>query len=185
MRLPTPPSTLCYDPTWELILKKKSMFSNPENAFFAQPDNITRHSMLANTYDDAQKTDGGILFCSKKLDSNTLVLEAFHHIKRSSSPLAPLKKDDKFFGVQSLHNNIVTLPIPTEINVFSKVAVPCDEDILSISSKEEFDLAKPKSKNPTRISTWPCVSIPAECIIEVSKQADINHAFEIFMIIKD
>ena len=89
------------------------------------------------------------------------------------------KKDEKFFGVLNLCHAIVSLPIPNDTNVFSKVAVPCEEDILSISTKEQFDSAKPKNKNPTRISAMPCVSIPSECILDVFTQAEHSKFFEI------
>ena len=112
-------------------------------------------------------------------------LEVFHHIKRSSSPLATLKKDDKYFGVLGLHDNIVSLPLATVTNVCSKIAVPCEADILSISSKDDFDSVKPKAKQPTRITVLPCIGLPPECALEVSKQAESNHAFEIFAAFKD
>ena len=184
LRLPTPPPTP-YDSVWLHVVQNKSMFSNPENAYMAQPDNIGRNSMLAETYDDAQKTDGGILFCSRNTSTKTLTLEVFHHIKRSSSPLASLQKDDTYFGVHSLHNKIVSLPLPTVTNIHSKIAVPCEKDILSISTKDDFDSVKPKAKHPTKISALPCIGVPPEYILEVSKQADSNHAFEIFMAFKD
>ena len=184
LRLPTPPPTP-YDSVWLQVVHNKSMFSNPENAFMAQPETIGRNSMLAETYDNAQKTDGGVLFCSKDPGSNMVHLEVFHHIKRSSSPLAALKKDDQFFGVHSLHDKIVSLPLPTVTNLCSKIAVPGDDEILNISSKEEFDSVKPLSRLPTRITVLPCIGVPPECILEVSKQADSNHAFEIFMAFKD
>ena len=184
LRLPTPPQTP-YDAVWIQIVHNKSMFANPENAFMTQPETISRNSMLGETYDSAQKTDSGILFCSKTSATNTLNLEVFHHIKRSSSPLATLKKDDKFYGVLSLHNKVVSLPLPTATNVCSKVAVPCDADILGISSKEDFDSATPQAKSPTKITVLPCIGIPPECILEVSKHADSKHTYEIFMILKD
>ena len=185
LRLPTVPLS-SYDPVWHHIVKNKSMLSNPENACLAQPDNMNRTSTLAEPYDDAQKTDGGVLVCSRIPISNTLKFETFHHIKRSSSPLAPLRKEDKFFGVLSLHNKIVSLPVPTDTGVCSiKVAVPCEKDILGISTKEEFDSIKPKTRQPTRISVLPCVGVPTECMLEVSKQADSGHGFELFMIFKD
>jgi len=122
LRLPTPPPTP-YDAVWLHVMQNKSMFTNPENAFMTQPETISRNSMLGKTYNSAHKTDSGILFCSKIGEINTLNLEVFHHIKRSSSPLATLKKNDKFFGVLSLHNNIVSLPLPAATNICSKVAV--------------------------------------------------------------
>ena len=184
LRLPTPPQTP-YDAVWLQIVHNKSMFANPENAFMTQPETISRNSMLGETYDSAQKTDSGILFCSKTSATNTLNLEVFHHIKRSSSPLATLKKDDKFYGVLSLHNKVVSLPLPTATNICSKVAVPCDADILGISSKEDFDSATPQAKSPTKITVLPCIGIPPECILEVSKHADSKHTYEIFMTLKD
>ena len=186
LHLPTPPPTP-YDAVWLHVMQNKSMFSNPENAFMfmTQPETISRNSMLGETHDSAQKTESGILFCSKVSGTNTLNLEVFHHIKRSSSPLATLKKDDTFFGVLSLHNNIVSLPLPTATNMCSKVAVPCDVDTLRISSKEEFDSAAPHAKSPMKISVLPCTGFPPECILEVSKQADSKHTYEIFMVFKD
>jgi len=167
------------------MVKNQSMFSNPENAFMAQPETVSRSSMLGEMYDSAQKTDSGILFCSKTKDTNTVNLEVFHHIKRSSSPLAALKKEDVFFGVLGLYNKIVSLPLPTATGVCSKVAVPCDADILRISSKAEFDTAVPLAKSPTKITALPCISVPPECILQISKQADSKHIFEIFMAYKD
>jgi len=149
LRLPTPPPTP-YDAVWLHMVKNQSMFSNPENAFMAQPETVSRSSMLGEMYDSAQKTDSGILFCSKTKDTNTVNLEVFHHIKRSSSPLAALKKEDVFFGVLGLYNKIVSLPLPTATGVCSKVAVPCDADILRISSKAEFDTTVPLAKSPTK-----------------------------------
>jgi len=161
------------------------MFANPKNAFMTQPETISCNSMLGETYDSAQKTDSGILFCSKTSETNTLNLEVFHHIKRSSSPLTTLKKDDKCFGVLSLHNKVVSLPLPAATNICSKVAVPCNAGILRISSKEDFDSAIPQAKSPTKISVLPCIGIPPKCILEVSKHADSKHTYEIFMILKD
>jgi len=184
LRLPTPPPTP-YDAVWLQVVHNKPMFANPENAFMTQPETISRNSMLGEAYDSAQKTDSGILFCSKTSETNTLNLEVFHHIKRSSSPLATLKKDDNFFGALSLHNTVVSLPLPTATNVCSKVAVPCDADILHISSKEDFDLATPQAKSPMKILVLSCIGIPPEYILEVSKHADSKHTYEIFMILKD
>jgi len=184
LRLPTPPPTP-YDAVWPQVVQNKSMFANPENAFMTQPETISRNSMLGETYDSAQKTDSGILFCSQMSENNTLNLEVFHHIKRSSSPLATLKKDDKHFGILSLHNKLVSLPLHAATNVCSKVAVPCDADILRISSKEDFDSATPQAKSPTEMSVLPCIAIPPECVLKVSKHADSKHTYEIFMILED
>jgi len=79
----------------------------------------------------------------------------------------------------------VSLPLPATTNVCSKVAVPCNADILRISSKEDFDSAAPHAKSHAKTSVLPCIGIPPECILEVSKHADSKHAYEIFMILKD